>query len=77
MKIEVLGPGCPRCIKTEENVKRAVKELNIEAEVIHVSDIKRFMEYKIMMTPAIVVDGEVKVSGTVPTVEEVKGFLQK
>ena len=74
-RIEVLGTGCPKCGKVEEMVRRAVAESGVEAEVIKVKDIREILKYKVMMTPAVVVDGEVKVSGRVPTLEEARAFL--
>jgi small redox-active disulfide protein 2 len=76
MKIEVIGPGCARCISTEKNVKEAVKQLGIQAEIVKVTDVAEFVRRGVMFTPAVIVDGEVKVSGKVPTVEELKKILQ-
>lgn len=75
MKIEVVGPGCPRCKATEKNVNEAVKQLGIEAEVTHVSDIAEFAKKGVMFTPAVIVDGQVKVSGKIPAVDELKKIL--
>jgi small redox-active disulfide protein 2 len=75
MKIQVLGTGCPKCNKTYENVQQAVSEAGVEAEVEKVEDIKSIMEFNVMMTPAVAIDGEVKVSGKVPSVEEIKGLI--
>lgn len=75
MKIEVLGPGCPKCKATEENVRKALTELGIEAEVEHIYDIKEYSKRGVMFTPALAIDGEVKVSGHVPSVEEIKQLL--
>ena len=76
MKIEVLGPGCPRCKLLESNVKKAIEDLKLKAELVKVSDISRFVEYGIMSSPALVVDGKVKVSGRVPEVDEIKKWLK-
>jgi small redox-active disulfide protein 2 len=76
MKIEVLGPGCPRCQKTEANVKTAVKELGVEAEVTKVTDIRAVAQKGVMMTPAVIVDGVVKSQGKIPTVPEIKAWLR-
>lgn len=73
MKIEVLGPGCSRCHATESNVREAVKQLGIEAEISKVQDIKEIIKYGILSTPAVVVNGEVKISGKVPSV----GYLKE
>lgn len=75
MKIEIVGPGCPRCIATENNVKEAVKQLGIEAEIVKISDVKEFAKKGVMFTPAVIVDGKVVISGKIPTVEEVKKVL--
>ena len=77
MKIEVLGPGCPRCQATEKNVKEAIKQLGLDAEIAKVQDIKEIMKYGILATPGVVVDGKVKVSGKIPTVEDLKALFQK
>ena len=77
MKIEVLGPGCPKCQATEANVKEAVKALGLDAEVRKVKDIKEIAGYGVFGTPSVVVDGQVKCVGKIPTVEEVKKWLQK
>jgi len=75
MKIEVVGPGCPRCQKTEENVRSALKELDLEAEVVKVTDVKAMAQKGVMMTPAVIVDGAVRIQGKVPTREEIKTLL--
>ncbi len=75
MKIEVVGPGCARCIATEKNVKEAVKQLGIQAEITHVTDIVEFAKKGVMFTPGVVVDGRVKISGKIPTVDELKKVL--
>lgn len=77
MKIIVAGPGCPRCVATEENVKKACKELNLQAEITHVYDVKEFPKLGVILTPAVLVDNEVIISGKVPTVEELKEILSK
>jgi len=75
MRIEIVGPGCPKCIATEKNVKEALKELGIQAEVVHVTDVREFAKKGVVFTPAVVVDGKVKISGKIPTVEEVKKVI--
>ena len=69
MKIEVIGPGCVRCVTTEKNVKEAVKQLGIQAEIVKVTDVAEFAKKGAMFTPGVIVDGQVKVSGRIPTVE--------
>jgi len=75
MKIEIVGPGCARCITTEKNVKEAVKQLGIQAEITKVTNVAEFAKKGVMFTPAVIVDGQVKVSGKIPTVEEIKNIL--
>ena len=73
--VQVLGPGCPKCTKLAQSAQAAVAELGIDAEVEKVTDISAIMEFGVMMTPALVVDGEVKATGKVSTLEEIKEFL--
>lgn len=75
MKIEIVGPGCPRCIATENNVREAVKQLGIQAEIAKITDVKEFAKKGVMFTPAVIVDGKVVISGKIPTVEEVKKVI--
>ena len=76
MKISILGTGCPKCKQLEANAKKAVEELKIKAEIEKVIDIGEIVDYGVMPTPAIVIDGEVKASGRIPTVEEIKKWLK-
>ena len=76
MKIEILGMGCVNCNRLYQNVLEAVKQSGKEAEVTKVEDIKKIMSYGVMSTPALVIDGVVKVAGKVPKVEEIKGWIQ-
>ncbi len=75
MKIEILGTGCPKCHKTKENVEAALSELGREAEVVEVKDLKAIADYGVMLTPAVVVDGDVKIVGKVPSIAEIKALL--
>lgn len=75
MIIKILGTGCSKCKKLEENVKEAVRELGIEATVEKVLEIKDIMAYGVMSTPALVVDEQVKFMGRVPSVEDIKKYL--
>ena len=75
MKIEVLGPGCAKCEKLMEHTKSAVEHAGIDAEVVKVTDIAEFAKYGVMITPALVVDGEVKFAGKVPGVDEIKDLI--
>lgn len=76
MKIEVLGSGCQKCKSLYQTAQEAASELGIEAEFSKVEDFKEIMKYGVMTTPALVVDGKVKVSGKVPGKEEVKTLLK-
>lgn len=75
MKIQVAGPGCPRCQTTEQNVINACAELGLAADISHIYDVKEFASLGVRLTPAVIVDGRVVVSGKVPTVEELKKLL--
>jgi len=74
-KLIVLGPGCSRCEKLADVTREAADQLGIEYELEKITDIKRFIEFGVMMTPGLVADGEVKVQGTVPSVDEIKTML--
>ena len=76
MKIKILGTGCPKCKQTTEIAETAIKELNINAEIIKVTDLNEIMNYNVMMTPAVVIDEEVKSSGKVPTKDEFIKWIQ-
>jgi len=76
MKIEILGTGCPKCKMLEANAKKAVEELKIKAEIKKITDVGLIVDYGVMSTPAIAINGEVKASGRIPTVEEIKQFLK-
>lgn len=76
MTVQVLGTGCPKCIKLTENVHKAVEKADLQGVTIEkVTDIRKIMEFGVMMTPALVVDGEVKVMGRVPGVDEIAALL--
>lgn len=75
MVIKILGTGCANCRKLEENTKKAVAELGLNADIEKVTDIKDIMKYGVMKTPALVVDEKVKIMGRVPTAEEIKKYL--
>jgi small redox-active disulfide protein 2 len=74
-KIRILGPGCPKCKKLAEIAETAARELGIDYEMEKVTDINSIMGFGVMITPALVVDSHVKVSGKVPKVEEIKKML--
>lgn len=73
--IQVLGPGCAKCEKLKKNAEQAVQQAGVEAMVEKISDINVITGFGVMMTPALVVDGQVKVAGRVPTVEELKKLI--
>jgi small redox-active disulfide protein 2 len=75
-KIQILGTGCPKCKKLFEAAQLAVKELGVEAEVTKVDDINEIMKFNVMMTPALAVDGEVKVVGRIPKPDELKAMIR-
>lgn len=75
MKIEILGTGCPKCDKTKKVVEEAVKQLGIDAEIVKVTQIADIMRYGVMTTPAVAVNGEVKVAGKVPSVNDIKKWV--
>lgn len=77
MKIEVLGTGCAKCQQLEKDVRNALAEMNITADVTKVQDIKQIMTYKIISTPALVVNGQVKVAGRLPRKEELISYLEE
>lgn len=74
-KIQILGTGCPKCKKLAENAETAANDLGIEYEIEKVTDINEIMNFSVMMTPALVVDGNVKAAGRVPSVEDIKAIL--
>lgn len=76
MKIEILGTGCPKCKATEKIVKQVVDELGKNIEIVRVEDLQQIVDRGVMMTPAVVVDGEVKIIGHVPSADEIKKLLK-
>ncbi len=74
-KLQILGPGCPKCKKLAENTETAAKDLSIEYTLEKVTDINDIMKFGVMMTPALAVDGQVKVVGKVPSPDEIKKML--
>lgn len=73
--IKVLGPGCPKCKTTYNNVLEAVKQSGIEAEVIKIEDIEEMMKYNVLTTPVLMIDEVAKVKGRVADVNEIKQLL--
>ncbi len=77
MEIKVLGPGCPKCQQTDKLVRDVVAEAGVEADVEKVTDMMKIAGYGVFGTPAVVVDGEVKSVGNIPSKEDVKSWLRK
>ncbi len=75
-KIKILGTGCPSCKQTTAITEKVVEENNIDATIEKVEDIMDIMSYNVMSTPAIIIDGEVKVKGRVPTKSEIEELLK-
>ena len=74
-RIQILGTGCPKCKKLAENVEAAAKDLGIEYSLEKVTKINDIMKFGVMMTPALVVDGQVKAVGKVSSTDEIKRLL--
>ena len=78
MKITILGSGCPSCRLLEAQARRAVEELGLkEVEVEHIYDIEKIIEMGVMMTPVLLIDGEIKTIGRIPPVEQIKNWLKE
>jgi len=74
--VEILGTGCTKCKTLEELVKETIDSLGLDAEVIKVTDINKIIEYGVMLTPALVIDGKVRVAGRLPSRQEVEDQLR-
>ncbi len=74
-KLQILGPGCTKCKMLSDHTEQAARALGVEYTIEKVTDISEIIAFGIMATPALVVDGEVKVSGRVPTAEAIKALL--
>lgn len=74
-QIKVLGPGCPKCKATYNNVMEVLKQSGMEAEVTKIEDIEEMMKYNVLTTPVLMIDNEVKVKGRVANISEIKEFL--
>lgn len=77
MEIRILGPGCPRCHEVKKRTMNALAELNVAADVQKITDIKKIAEYKIFMTPGLVINEKVKCSGRIPSPDEIKNWIQE
>ncbi len=76
MEIKVLGPGCPKCAQTEKNVKEAVAGAGLDAKIEKVTDVMEIAGYGVFGTPAVVVYGEVKSVGKIPSVDEIRSWIK-
>jgi small redox-active disulfide protein 2 len=74
-EVKVLGPGCPKCQKLMAQTQKAIDELGLDCSVEKVTDIQQIISYGVMMTPALVVDGQVKVTGKVPSLDDIKTMI--
>jgi len=74
-KIQILGTGCPKCVKLSENAEKAAKALGVEYEIEKITDINQILKFSVMITPALVVDGKVKIAGKAESVEKIKEIL--
>ena len=74
-KLQILGTGCPKCKRLTENAETAAKDLGIGYEIEKVTEINEIMKFGVMVTPALVIDGQVKVAGKVASAEEIKQML--
>ena len=77
MKIEILGTGCPKCKKLSELTQKVIQELGISAEISKVTDINKIIDYGVMVTPALVIDGDVKVAGKIPSKKEITEWIEE
>jgi len=75
MKIEILGTGCSKCNKTKEVIEKVLRNTGVKAEVVKVEDIETILKYGVMITPAVVIDGDVKIVGKVPDEKEIKKWI--
>ena len=76
MKVQILGTGCPKCKQTEANAKEALKNLGLDAEVEKITDVNQILDFGIMATPGLAVDGDIKFSGKIPTVADIEAVLK-
>ncbi len=77
MDIKILGMGCPKCKEVEKRVINALAELGLAADVEKVTDIKKIMDYKVLGTPGLVIDGKVVSTGKIPRPEEIKAWIKE
>jgi small redox-active disulfide protein 2 len=77
LNIKILGPGCPRCQEVEKRAKEVVQEMNIEANIEKVTDLKKIMEYKLLSTPGLVINEKVVISGKIPAKSQIKQWIEE
>ncbi len=75
MKIQIFGTGCPKCQQLEKNVKIAIEESGVDAEIEKITEINEIIKFGVMMTPALAVDGDLKFVGKLPSIKEIKEIL--
>ncbi|HWP62052.1 MAG TPA: thioredoxin family protein [Candidatus Binatia bacterium] len=75
IRVEVLGPGCIRCLRLEQEAARAIELAGVEAEVRKISDLRAILDYGVLSTPGLVIDGRVVSVGRIPRAEEIAGWL--
>ena len=73
--VQILGTGCPKCVKLVEHAEEAARQAGVEATIEKITDITRITDFGVMMTPALAIDGQVKVVGKVPSTDEIKQLL--
>jgi small redox-active disulfide protein 2 len=76
MKIEILGTGCAKCQKLEELVREVINTSGVEADIVKIKDIKQIMTYGVMTTPGLVIDGQVKIAGKMPTADQIESWIK-
>lgn len=77
MKIEILGTGCPKCKKLHQLAEEAINELGVSAEIIKVTDLNKIIDHGVMVTPALVIGGDVKVAGKIPSKNEIAKWIEE
>jgi small redox-active disulfide protein 2 len=77
IEIKVLGPGCPNCIKLEALCREVIAELGVEANIEKVTNVNRFSDFGVWLSPGLIIDGEVKVQGKMPTKSTIEGWIKK
>jgi small redox-active disulfide protein 2 len=76
MKIQILGPGCPKCTQLAESAENAAREMGLDYELVKVTDLNEIMSFGVMMTPGLAVDGEVKSVGKLLSTDQIKALLK-